>query len=329
MKLKDEKILVTGGAGFIGSHLCDRFIAEGAEVVCLDDLSTGFVRNIEQLMDHERFTFIEGDVRNLDTCRNAVKGCTQVSHQAALGSVPRSIKFPEQTMSVNVQGFVNVCKASFDAGVERLVYASSSSVYGDVIELPKVEHLIGRPLSPYALSKQTTESFAAQCALHYGLSCVGLRYFNVFGPRQHPEGPYAAVIPRFVRALDQQQALPINGDGQQTRDFTYIDNVVAANLLALTSRRQDTHALYNVAAGGQTSVNTLAELLLELYFDEVGDTDVHQKIIYGPKRQGDIEHSYADIGKAQHELGYRPHVSFSEGLQRTVTSLQRNRQQHG
>ena len=265
MKLKGQKILVTGGAGFIGSHLCDQFITEGAEVVCLDDFSTGFKHNIEQLLDHERFTFIQGDVRDLETCRSAVQGCTLVSHQAALGSVPRSLKYPEQTMSVNVQGFVNICKASEEAGIKRLVYASSSSVYGDNTESPKVEERIGKALSPYALSKQMVEHYAELASKISGIQMIGLRYFNVFGPRQSAEGPYAAVIPRFIEACQKGEDLMIYGDGSYSRDFTYVDNIVNLNLLALTSRNNLIHQVYNGAYGESTTIKELAENIIELH----------------------------------------------------------------
>lgn len=321
MKLKGEKILVTGGAGFIGSHLCDRFIAEGAEVVCLDNLSTGFKKNIEQLIDHERFTFIQGDVRDLETCHKAISDCTLVSHQAALGSVPRSIKHPEQTMSVNVQGFVNICSASVAAGVKRLVYASSSSVYGDNLELPKVEERIGKALSPYALSKQMGEAYAQQCYDHYGLSTVGLRYFNVFGPRQNPKGDYAAVIPKFIGSAMRGEPLVINGDGSYSRDFTYIENIVNLNVLAITSQIKTSRAqVYNGACGMATTIDDLARIILKEFKDDQAADD-KSKINYAPVRLGDVPHSLASIERANKSLGYAVHMDLEQGIKLTIESF--------
>jgi len=321
MKLKGEKILVTGGAGFIGSHLCDRFIAEGAEVVCLDNLSTGFKKNIEQLMDHERFTFIEGDIRDLETCRRAIEGCTLVSHQAAIGSVPRSIKHPEQSMSVNVQGFVNICAATVDAKVKKFVYASSSSVYGDNSELPKVEERIGKALSPYALSKQINEAYAWQCNEHYGLETIGLRYFNVFGPRQNPNGNYAAVIPKFIQNSINGQALVINGDGSYSRDFTYIDNIVNLNILALTARiKLSEPKVYNGACGKATTIKDLAEIILTEFDDDL-TADYDSKINYSAKREGDVPHSLASIECAKQNLGYEVSTDLKRGIKLTIESF--------
>jgi UDP-N-acetylglucosamine/UDP-N-acetylgalactosamine 4-epimerase len=321
MKLKGEKILVTGGAGFIGSHLCDRFIAEGAEVVCLDNLSTGFKQNIQQLIGHERFTFVQGDVRDLETCHRAIEGCTLVSHQAALGSVPRSIKHPEQTMSVNVQGFVNICSASVAAGVKRLVYASSSSVYGDNSELPKVEERIGKALSPYALSKQINEAYAQQCQDHYGLSTVGLRYFNVFGPRQNPKGDYAAVIPKFIQKAMNGQNLVINGDGSYSRDFTYIENIVNLNVLVLTGQTNSVEApVYNGACGKATTIDDLARIILEQFNDD-HVADNNSKINYAPVRPGDVPHSLASIERANKNLGYAVRMDLEQGIKLTIESF--------
>ena len=327
MKLKGEKILVTGGAGFIGSHLCDRFVALGAVVVCLDNLSTGSIDNIAHLMDHPQFTFIQGDIRDREVCDQAIAGCSMASHQAALGSVPRSIAHPQDTMSVNVQGFVNICMAGVAAQIKKLVYASSSSIYGDAPELPKTESVTGRALSPYALSKQVNESFAEQCRTLYGLDAIGLRYFNVFGPRQSPQGAYAAVIPCFIQAAAAANHLVINGEGTNTRDFTYIDNIVALNVLALTAKDDLPHHLFNGAAGGQISIRGLAEMVVA-EFNVSSEQSTSSSVTYGPTRPGDIPHSFADISRSTAQLGYVPCVSFEQGLRTTINYFQSQHPAH-
>ena len=324
------KLLITGGAGFIGSNLCEYFVNEGDEVVCLDNLSTGFMHNIEHLLPYSNFTFIKGDIRYLDTCRKAVNGCDVVLQQAALGSVPRSINDPITTNSTNIDGFLNMLVASRDEGVQRFVYAASSSTYGDSKELPKIEHNIGRPISPYAITKFVNELYANVFSSLYGLETIGLRYFNVFGRRQNPNGAYAAVIPLWVKALINHESPYINGDGSYSRDFTYIDNVIQANLLAATTpkdviiRRAELYNMtlpqnapldfvFNIAYGGNTTLNDLFECLRDnlANFDSK-ITDV--KPIYREPREGDIPHSQASIIKAQRILGYNPQYSAQQGF---------------
>lgn len=325
------KITITGGAGFIGSNLCEYFVGKGYEVTCLDNLSTGFRRNIELLMDKENFRFIEGDIRDLDTCKAAVSGADAVLHEAALGSVPRSINDPINTNANNIDGFLNMLVAARDAGVRRFVYAASSSTYGDSKELPKVEHVIGRPLSPYAITKFVNELYANVFSNLYGLETVGLRYFNVFGRRQDPNGAYAAVIPLWVKALMRHESPFINGDGTYSRDFTYIDNVIQANELAATipsSELQTKARLYNeglpenapkdlvfnVAFGGNTTLNDLFACLqknLSKFDAEIANV----KPIYRNNRAGDIPHSQASIEKGRKVLGYDPHFDALSGFE--------------
>ncbi len=324
------KLLITGGAGFIGSNLCDFFVERGDEVICLDNLSTGFKHNIEHLLSKNNFTFIEGDIRDLTTCRNAVKGCDVVLQQAALGSVPRSINDPITTNSTNIDGFLNMLVAARDEGVKRFVYAASSSTYGDSKELPKIEHNIGRPLSPYAITKFVNELYANVFSSLYGLETIGLRYFNVFGRRQDPNGAYAAVIPLWVKALIRHESPFINGDGSYSRDFTYIDNVVQANMLAATTPRADIvqrAALYNmtlpqnapldlvfnIAYGGNTTLNDLFACLRDnlAHFDPA---IARVEPIYRENRAGDIPHSQASIIKAQRILGYQPRYDARSGF---------------
>lgn len=325
------KITITGGAGFIGSNLCEYFVGKGYEVTCLDNLSTGFRRNIEPLMDKENFRFIEGDIRDLDTCKAAVSGADAVLHEAALGSVPRSINDPINTNANNIDGFLNMLVAARDAGVRRFVYAASSSTYGDSKELPKVEHVIGRPLSPYAITKFVNELYANVFSNLYGLETVGLRYFNVFGRRQDPNGAYAAVIPLWVKALMRHESPFINGDGTYSRDFTYIDNVIQANELAATipsSELQTKARLYNeglpenapkdlvfnVAFGGNTTLNDLFACLqknLSKFDAEIANV----KPIYRNNRAGDIPHSQASIEKGRKVLGYDPHFDALSGFE--------------
>ena len=324
------KLLITGGAGFIGSNLCDFFVERGDEVICLDNLSTGFKHNIEHLLSKNNFTFIEGDIRDLTTCRNAVKGCDVVLQQAALGSVPRSINDPITTNSTNIDGFLNMLVAARDEGVKRFVYAASSSTYGDSKELPKIEHNIGRPLSPYAITKFVNELYANVFSSLYGLETIGLRYFNVFGRRQDPNGAYAAVIPLWVKALIHHESPFINGDGSYSRDFTYIDNVVQANMLAATTPRADIvqrAALYNmtlpqnapldlvfnIAYGGNTTLNDLFACLrdnLAKFDPEIARVEP----VYRENRAGDIPHSQASIIKAQRILGYQPRYDARSGF---------------
>ena len=325
------KITITGGAGFIGSNLCEYFVTKGYEVTCLDNLSTGFRHNIEPLLNHPKFHFIEGDVRNLDTCRQVVAGQDVVLHEAALGSVPRSINDPINTNQNNIDGFLNMLVASRDAGIHRFVYAASSSTYGDSKELPKIEHNIGRPLSPYAITKYVNELYANVFSSLYGIETVGLRYFNVFGRRQDPNGAYAAVIPLWVKALIRHESPFINGDGSYSRDFTYIDNVIQANELAATVSSDDLHSrsslynmslpanapvdmVFNVAYGGNTTLNELFVCLRDnlARFDSA---IAHIQPAYRDNRAGDIPHSQASITKAQRILGYQPQYSAIAGFE--------------
>lgn len=325
------KITITGGAGFIGSNLCEHFVGKGHEVVCLDNLSTGFLKNIEPLMCHPNFRFIEGDIRDLDTCRKAVDGADAVLHEAALGSVPRSINDPINTNANNIDGFLNMLVAARDAGVHRFVYAASSSTYGDSKELPKVEYKIGRPLSPYAITKYVNELYANVFSSLYGIETIGLRYFNVFGRRQDPNGAYAAVIPLWVKALMKHESPFINGDGSYSRDFTYIDNVVQANELAATTSQEDIRdraqqyntslpedapidLVFNVAFGGNTTLNALYGCLrdnLAKFDPEIAKIEP----IYRENRAGDIPHSQATITKAQEILGYNPQFDALKGFE--------------
>ena len=258
----DLRVLVSGGAGFIGSNLCEFLINNEASVICLDNFSTGYRSNIENLLSHEKFTLVEGDIRDLEVCQKACSGVTHVLHQAALGSVPRSINDPITTNEVNINGFLNMLVASRDQNVSRFIYAASSSTYGDSKSLPKVEEKIGKPLSPYAITKYANELYAEIFKLNYGLNSIGLRYFNVFGRRQDPEGAYAAVIPKFVMQLMKYESPVINGDGSYSRDFTYIDNVINMNVLAMfTKNKEALNQVYNTAVGERTSLNELANKL--------------------------------------------------------------------
>jgi UDP-N-acetylglucosamine/UDP-N-acetylgalactosamine 4-epimerase len=311
--ISGARVLVTGGAGFIGANLCESLLAQDNEVVCLDNFATSRPENLAQMRGHRRFTLIEGDIRQLADCQRAVAGVDYVLHHAALGSVPRSIKDPHTTNEVNVSGFLNLLAAAAQARVKRLVYASSSSVYGDYPGSPKVEAHTGRLLSPYAVSKWANELYAGVFARLHGLPCVGLRYFNVFGRRQSPEGEYAAVIPRFVKALLAGQAPLIYGDGTQARDFTYIDNVLLINNLAATVALPTPDQVYNVACGASTSLNALfghLRALLARYQPAVAQVQPQ----YAPPRPGDIAFSLADIGLAQRQLGYVPTHQLAEGL---------------
>ena len=335
MTNKKYKILITGGAGFIGSNLIDHFLQLGHEVVCLDNLSTGFEHNIEHNYKNKNFKFIKGDIRDLEFCNQAVKGCDYVSHQAALGSVPRSIKDPITTNEVNISGFLNMLIASRDEGIKRFVYAASSSTYGDSKKLPKVEHEIGKPLSPYAITKYVNELYADIFAKTYGMQCIGLRYFNVFGKRQDPNGAYAAVIPLWVKQLINHERPIINGDGSFSRDFTYIENVIQANDKALfvadekfiqgqkeyygcdksnKLNNQFTFSeVFNIAFGNNI---TLIELFDYLKINLTKfDIDINQIVpVHGPNREGDIAHSLASIDKGHQILGYQPAYSADNGF---------------
>lgn len=311
-------MLVTGGAGFIGSSICHDLLERGNEVVCLDNFATGKRENISDLRGNPKFKLIEGDIRDIDTCHKAVKGIDVVLHQAALGSVPRSIADPATTNAVNINGFLNMLIATRDAGIQRFVYASSSSVYGDSPELPKVEERTGKVLSPYAITKMVNEEYARVFGSLYGMETIGLRYFNVFGRRQDPNGPYAAVIPKFTMAFMKYESPVINGDGSNSRDFTYIDNVVLANNLAATAdNRAAMNQAYNVACGDSVNLNEMTSMLRG-YLAEKDPKIADVSPLHGPNRPGDIPHSMASIGKAVSLLGYNPVVRFSEGLQRAV-----------
>jgi len=322
MKLKNlplSKILITGGAGFIGSNLCEELIHLGHQVVCLDNFSTGKMENIESLISHPNFKLITGDIRNLADCNLAVQGVEYVLHEAALGSVPRSINDPITTNEVNVTGFLNMLVASRDAHVKRFVYAASSSTYGDSESLPKVEDVIGRPLSPYAITKYVNELYADVFSRTYGLECIGLRYFNVFGRKQDPDGAYAAVIPLFIKQFIDHRSPVINGSGDYSRDFTYIDNVIQMNLLALsTHNKQAINTVYNTAYGDRTTLNQLAGYLQE--FLSAFDPEIkHIEIIHGANRIGDIPHSLANIEKAKQLLGYNPQFNLRDGLKEAIS----------
>lgn len=309
------KILVTGGAGFIGSNLTDALLEDGHEVTVLDNFATGKRENLAHLKDHQHFTLIEGDIRDRETCVKAVAGKDIIYHEAALGSVPRSIKDPMTSTDVNISGFVNMLFAAKEAKVHRFVYAASSSTYGDSQTLPKVEDKIGKPLSPYAITKYVNELFAANFHDLYGIDTIGLRYFNVFGRRQDPNGAYAAVIPKFALAFMSHQPPMINGDGSYSRDFTYIDNVIQANKLAgFTEKPEAFNTVYNVAFGERTDLNQLCEWLRT----DLGKFDpeiLKLEPIHGPNRAGDIPHSLADITKARTLLGYNPKFSVRAGLE--------------
>lgn len=313
-----KAILITGGAGFIGSNLCEYFISKGDKVVCLDNFATGHRHNIQHLLSNPNFTLIEGDIRNSDDCQKAVQNVDYVLHQAALGSVPRSINDPVTTNDVNVSGFLNMLVASRDAGVKRFVYAASSSTYGDSESLPKVEDKIGKPLSPYAITKYVNELYAEIFSRTYGLETIGLRYFNVFGRKQDPNGAYAAVIPKFVQQLVKGESPIINGDGNFSRDFTYIDNVIQMNELAmLTQNTEAVNTVYNTAFGDRTTLNDLVQNL-KAFLSEFDNSIQDIPIIHGPNRAGDIPHSLASIDKAKKLLNYNPQFSFKEGLKEAV-----------
>jgi UDP-N-acetylglucosamine/UDP-N-acetylgalactosamine 4-epimerase len=311
-------ILITGGAGFIGSNLCEYFLEKNYNVICLDNFATGHKHNITSFLLHPRFKLIEGDIRDKEVCVHAVQGVDYVLHQAALGSVPRSIKDPITTNDVNITGFLNMLTASKDNGVKRFIYAASSSTYGDSESLPKIEEKIGKPLSPYAITKYVNELYAEIYSKTYGIETIGLRYFNVFGRRQDPNGAYAAVIPKFVMQLMNHESPVINGDGNYSRDFTYIDNVIQMNELAITTKNPiAVNTVYNTAFGDRTTLNQLVsnlKVILAEYDKEIENV----QIIYGPNRAGDIPHSLASIEKAKQLLNYNPQYSFETGLKEAV-----------
>jgi len=316
--LSDSRVLVTGGAGFIGSNLVESLLYSGNYVVCLDNFSTGKRENLKAFIDNSNFKLIEGDIRNYDDCVTAVENIDIVFHEAALGSVPRSIKDPVTSTDVNIGGFVKMLFAAKEAGIKRFIYAASSSTYGDHPDLPKVEDKIGNPLSPYAITKYVDELFAGNFSKTYGIDVIGLRYFNVFGRHQDPDGAYAAVIPKFVKMLMKHEVPLINGDGSVSRDFTYIDNVIQANnLAAIVQDKKALNQVYNVAHGERTTLNELFHIIQR--FAGRLDKDVLSiKPVYGPFRDGDIQHSLASIEKAKKLLGYAPVKNVEEGLEEAI-----------
>lgn len=317
-------ILVTGGAGFIGSNLCEALLENGNKVTCLDNYATGKKENIEHLLNNANFVMLEGDIRNAQDCEKACTHVDYVLHQAALGSVPRSIKDPVTSNMVNVSGFLNMLVAARDAKVKRFVYAASSSTYGDSKSLPKIEDVIGKPLSPYAITKYVNELYADVFSKTYGIETIGLRYFNVFGRKQDPNGAYAAVIPKFTMQLMKHQSPTINGDGSYSRDFTYIDNVIQMNVRSLTANNPEAlNTVYNVAYGERTDLNELVALLqkyLSTFDTKIAEVEVH----HGPERQGDVPHSLASIEKAKTLLGYDPEFDIKTGLKEAVNWYWKN-----
>lgn len=313
-----NKVLITGGAGFIGSNLCEVLLKKDNKVVCLDNFSTGKRENISEFFNNPNFTLIDGDIRKLEDCQIATKDVDYVFHQAALGSVPRSIKDPITSNDVNINGFLNMLVVARDNGVKRFIFAASSSTYGDSESLPKVEHIIGKPLSPYAITKYVNELYADFFSKTYGLETIGLRYFNVFGKKQDPNGAYAAVIPKFVKQLIKGESPVINGDGNYSRDFTYIDNVIQANLLSVvTKNKKAINTIFNIACGDSNTLNDLIRYIKD-YLSEFDSKISNVEVIYGPNRSGDIPHSHASIHKAKESLNYDPEFSFRRGLKETV-----------
>ena len=313
----DSLFLVTGGAGFIGSNLCEALLSLGHRVLCLDDLSTGFQANVDIFSGNKKYEFIKGDIKNLDVCLAAAKGVDYILHEAAWGSVPRSIELPLFYEENNIRGTLNMLEAARQNGVKKFVYASSSSVYGDEPNLPKTEGREGNLLSPYALTKRVCEEYAKLYTKLYGLDTCGLRYFNVFGRRQNPSGAYAAVIPKFIRLLLKGEAPVINGDGQQSRDLTYIDNVIEANLEACLAGKDAAGEAFNVAFGGREYLIDIYQILTKLL-------GVNIEPVFGPVRAGDIRHSNADIGKAKKILGYSPEWSFERGIRAAIDWYKQN-----
>ena len=314
---ENSLFLVTGGAGFIGSNLCEAILNLGYRVRCLDDLSTGKQENVDIFLDNPNYTFIKGDVKDFNVCMDACEGVDYVLHQAAWGSVPRSIEMPLFYCQNNVLGTVNMMEAARQKGVKKFVYASSSSTYGDEPNLPKTEGREGNLLSPYAVSKRNAEEWARQYTMHYGLDTYGLRYFNVFGRRQNPNGAYAAVIPKFIKQLLNDEIPTINGDGRQSRDFTYIENVIEANLKAASAGHDAAGEAYNIAYGGR-------EYLIDIYYGLTSALGVDIEPNFGPDRPGDIKHSNADISKAKDKLGYNPEWSFERGIEAAIDWYKEN-----
>ncbi|WP_433628192.1 SDR family oxidoreductase [Chryseobacterium cucumeris] len=314
-----NRILITGGAGFIGSNLTEYFLSKGYSIVCLDNFATGHRHNVQPFLENPNYKLIEGDIRDLEVCQKAVENVDYVLHQAALGSVPRSIKDPITSNDVNVSGFLNMLIAARDANVKRFVYAASSSTYGDSESLPKVEDVIGKPLSPYAITKYVNELYADVFGKTYGMECIGLRYFNVFGRRQDPNGAYAAVIPLFVKQLIKHESPTINGTGDYSRDFTYIDNVIQMNELAmLTETPEAINTVYNTAVGDRTTLNDLVGYLKH-YLSEFDEKIGEVEVIHGPNRVGDIPHSLASVEKAEKLLGYKPSHTIEKGLKKAIS----------
>ena len=317
-ELSDKTTLVTGGAGFIGSNLCEVLLKQGSKVVCLDNFATGKRENIEEFLEDSNFVLIEGDIRKLEDCLKATENVDYVLHQAALGSVPRSIKDPISSNDVNISGFLNMLVAARDNGVKRFVFAASSSTYGDSESMPKVEDIIGKPLSPYAITKYVNELYADIFSKTYGLETIGLRYFNVFGKKQDPNGAYAAVIPKFVSQLIKGESPIINGNGSYSRDFTYIDNVIQANLLSLvTTNKNAINTIYNVAYGDRNTLNDLMKYLKE-FLSDFDPKISNITVIYSSNRAGDIPHSHASVDKAKEKLNYNPQFSLKQGLKEVV-----------
>ena len=314
---EDSLFLVTGGAGFIGSNLCEAILEMGYRVRCLDDLSTGKIENVEVFQDNKRYEFLKGDIKDLDVCMKACKDIDFVLHQAAWGSVPRSIEIPLIYCANNIQGTLNMLEAARQNNVKKFVYASSSSVYGDEPNLPKKEGVEGNLLSPYAVSKRCDEEWAKQYTKHYGLDTYGMRYFNVFGRRQDPDGAYAAVIPKFIKLLMQDEVPTINGDGKQSRDFTYIDNVIEANFKACLATHEAAGQAFNIAYGGR-------EYLIDIYYGLAKALGKEIEPKFGPDRAGDIKHSNADISKAKELLGYDPQYNFEDGIKLAIDWYREN-----
>lgn len=316
--LKNKKILVTGGAGFIGSNLCEYLIKSNAKVTCLDNFSTGYKNNISNLITNKNFILIEGDIRDFNTCIKACENQNFVLHQAALGSVPRSIADPITSNDVNVSGFLNMLVAARDSNVERFVYAASSSTYGDSESLPKIENKIGKPLSPYAITKYVNELYADNFNRNFNLDTIGLRYFNVFGRRQDPNGPYAAVIPLFIKQLINHNSPIINGDGSYSRDFTYIDNVIQINIQALTTKDKSAiNQVYNTAVGERATLKEMV-FLLKKYLSKYDSKISEVEVKFGPKRLGDIPHSLASVEKANRLLNYKPSHNLERGIEEYI-----------
>ena len=320
-KLRTKRVLVTGGAGFIGSNLSKRLLSEGVHVVVLDNLSTGKQENITPLMKYDNFTFIEGDITDTNACYLAVKGVDAISHQAALGSVPRSIEFPHNTHRVNATGYLNMLHTAKESAVKRFVYASSSSVYGDSNITPKKNGSEGKLLSPYAVTKQLNEMYATvYCTLH-NVETIGLRYFNVFGPNQDPEGVYAAAIPKFLDKMISGDIVTIHGDGEQTRDFTFVENAVNANILALATENEEAFGkVYNVACGQFLSLNNVITSMRTI-LEREGKLHAETRVVNGPERPGDIRDSLADISDTTNDLGYEQPVLFDEGIEKYIASV--------